>query len=168
MRYGVIYTVDIPRTIAIGSYKPPHPSRWRLTEGDDQYEFDYLEDVWAKGKHRKWVGELSQEQFDNFVEDQCFYAEDCETMGSLGVPWTESGFGIAPAVSFRSDNEYNAFLGAYVTPLLEKQDAEKLREVYGEDEEAWWEHVREEVINHYTNKDIKPYPTRQSILLEKD
>jgi len=167
MNYGVIYTVDIPWKISILGYKPPFPKLWKLTEGDEQYDYSDLEGCWTRGKHRKWVGTLRQKHFDKFVEEQCFYAEDVQTMGSLGVPWSESGVGIAPAVCFRSDDE-DALLNAYVTPLLEKEDQEKLIKKYGEDEEVWWKHVREEVINHYGTANAKPYPTRQSLLLEED
>jgi hypothetical protein len=101
MRFGVIYSVDVPGGVSIREYLPPRRLLRRkmyLTEGDEQYDYGYLGGRWEGGKHLKLVGELSRTEFDELVDHLGLYATDVETMGSLGVPWTPSGFGVAPAV----------------------------------------------------------------------
>ena len=100
MLFSVIYSVDVPQGISIKPYTPPQVGRlWTRTEGDEQYEYSYLEGRWEKGKHRKWAALLTRKQFDAFVEKLGLVAEDVQTMGSLGAPGF--GFGWAPAISFQ-------------------------------------------------------------------
>jgi len=56
-KYFVIYSFDCPRDQSVKQYQPSNLKKWTLTEGDDQYEYDYLEGDWLKGKHRKYVHE---------------------------------------------------------------------------------------------------------------
>lgn len=63
------------------------------------------------------------------------FAEDVQTMGSIGAPGF--GFGWAPAISFRSDDP-DAIQSAYVTPLPEVRK-ESLNE-------RDWERVRDAVL----------------------
>lgn len=123
--YGIILTVDV-----VGDRLRPHlPERWIRRQLECTEEEDGREAVeWANnvpGYHRKYVGVLCQADFDALVEQCDLTAEDVQTMGSLGVPWSGSGFGVAPAVSFRADNTGNDVEGwvdrmAYVTPLVNK------------------------------------------------
>lgn len=146
MRYGIILTVDIPRDESIGYYLPPKRLRKRfmLTEGDDQYDYGHLGGPWEKGKHRKLVGELSQEEFDEVVRHCGLRPQDVETLGSLGAPWSFPG--IAPAISFRAEY-YEAFVEAYVTPLPDIEIENRV----GDDEwmERAWERIKKAILKRY-------------------
>ncbi|MFO0926153.1 MAG: hypothetical protein U0736_03820 [Gemmataceae bacterium] len=138
MLFSVIYSVDVPSNVSLKAYTPTCPSLWTRTEGDEQYEYGYLEVRWEKGKHRKWTAVLTRDQFDAFVEKLGLVAEDVQTMGSLGAPGF--GFGWAPAISFNGDDQ-DAILNAYVTPVSEIQKD-------GFDEQDW-QRVREAVLKVY-------------------
>jgi len=119
-----------------------------LTEGDEQYDYGYLEGRWSQGKHRKYVGVLTREQFDRLVEDLDLVAEETETLGSLGVPWSASGVGLAPAISFRSDVlfEQGGIVDAYVTPLPNRFCARRPDvELTAED----WDRIKAIVVRKY-------------------
>ena len=141
MQFSVIYSVDIPQGVSIKNFAPPQVGRlWTLTEGDQQYEYSYLEGRWEKGRHRKWTALLTRNQFDAFVGKLGLHAESTETMGSLGAPGF--GFGWSPAISFTSDDQ-DAITSAYVTPLPETTKE-------GGDERDW-QRVREAVLSVYGN-----------------
>jgi len=125
MDFSVIYTVDCPREVSIGQFNPPKSQKrlWQLTENNSGYEYGYLEGRWLKGKHRKWVGILNRDQFEEFLDHTGLVAEDVQTMGSIGAPGC--GFGWAPAFSFRSDDP-DAIQNAYVTPLASGVEMAKL------------------------------------------
>ena len=114
MQFSVIYSVDCPSDESIDSFAPPELELWNETEGDEQYELDYLEGCWEGGHHHKWAALLNREQFDEFVDHCGLTAEDVETMGSLGAPGF--GFGWAPAISFNGHDSC-ALQNAYVTPI---------------------------------------------------
>lgn len=117
MRFSVIYSADVPEGVDVMDYAPPQmEDLWDETEDDDQYEFSYLEGRWSEGHHRKWCALLDREQFEEFIEHCGLFAEDVQTLGSLGAPGF--GFGWAPAISFRSDDP-DAIQSAYVTPIPE-------------------------------------------------
>jgi len=138
MQFSVIYSVDVPQGVSIKDYTPPQVRKiWDKTEGDEQYEYDYLEGDWTKGRHRKWVAILNRDQFDAFIEKVGLYAEDTETMGSIGAPGF--GFGWSPAISFTSDDR-DAILNAYVTPLPETSKVGDERD---------WDRVRNAVLSVY-------------------
>lgn len=138
MQFSVIYSVDVPKGVSIKDYTPPQVRKlWDKTEGDEQYEYDYLEGNWTKGRHRKWVAILNREQFDAFIEKVGLYAEGTETMGSIGAPGF--GFGWSPAISFTSDDR-EAILNAYVTPLPETSKVGDERD---------WDRVRSAVLSVY-------------------
>jgi hypothetical protein len=142
MLFSVIYSVNVPQGVSVKPYTPPQRSLWTKTEGDEQYEYGYLEGRWAgRGKHRKWAALLSRKQFDAFVEKLGLVAEDVQTMGSLGAPGF--GFGWSPAISFNGDDE-DAILNAYVTPIPEIE-----KESYDEQD---WQRVREAVLNVYGSR----------------
>jgi hypothetical protein len=135
MQFSVIFSVDVPQGISIKDFAPPQVGRlWTRTEGDEQYEYSYLEGRWEKGRHRKWTALLTRRQFDAFVSKLGLYAEDVQTMGSL------DGFGWAPAISFNGDHE-DAFLSAYITPIPETSKE-------GGDERNW-KRVRRAVLSEY-------------------
>jgi hypothetical protein len=116
MQFSVIYSADCPSGHDIMAFAPPNVADWEQTEGDDQYDYGYLEGEWENGHHRKWCAMLNRERFEEFVDHCGLVAESTETMGSLGAP----GFGIgwAPAISFRGDAP-NCIQSAYVTPIPE-------------------------------------------------
>jgi hypothetical protein len=138
MLFSVIYSVDVPRGIDLAAYAPPNLDFWDETEGDDQYEYAYLEGDWEHGHHRKWAAILDREQFDAFVSHCKLTPEDVHTLGSIGAP----GFGLgwAPAISFQAD-EPDAILSAYVTPIPETR-----RQTFTTDD---WERIRQAVLVVY-------------------
>jgi hypothetical protein len=139
MQFSVIFSVDVPEGVSVRDYAPPQAGRlWTLTEGDEEFEYSYLEGRWEKGKHRKWTALLTRRQFDAFVDTLGLYAESTETMGSLGAPGF--GFGWSPAISFIGDHE-DAITNAYVTPIPETTKE-------GGDEKDW-RRVRRAVLSVY-------------------
>jgi hypothetical protein len=138
MQFSVIYSVDCPEDENIARFAPPDLDLWDQTEGDERYEYGYLEDRWENGSHRKWCAILDREQFDEFVEQCGLVAESTETMGSLGAPGF--GFAWAPAISF-SSHDSDAIQSAYVTPIPEVKS-----ESFGERD---WERVRVAVLSIY-------------------
>ncbi len=168
MEYSVIYSVDIPSGVSMRPFVPPECKRlWEETEGDEQYQYGHLEGRWERGHHRKWVAILDQAQFEEFVRDVGLFAEDVQTMGSLGAPGF--GFGWAPAISFRNDDP-DAIQSAYVTPCGTKAEIVAFLQEHevpvpavllddddqgylwpeAVDREAPWEAVREAVIAAYS------------------
>lgn len=120
MQFSIIYSVDVPEGVSIKPYTPPQVGRlWTRTEGNEQFEYSYLDGRWKTGKHRKWAALLTRTQFDAFVAKLGLDAEDVQTMGSLGAPGF--GFGWAPAVNFRSDDE-DAIVSAFITPIPKVED----------------------------------------------
>lgn len=138
MQFSIIYSVDCPEDENIDRYAPPDLDLWDQTEGDESYEYSYLEGCWEHGSHRKWCAILDREQFDAFVDHCGLFAESTETMGSLGAPGF--GFGWAPAISFTS-HDSDAIQSAYVTPLPETK-----RESCDERD---WDRVKAAVLSVY-------------------
>jgi hypothetical protein len=139
MLFSVIYSVDVPEDVDVSQFAPPQAEDlWYETEGDESYEYGYLEGQWEKGSHRKFCGLLNRDQFDEFVEHCGLYAERCNTMGSLGAP----GFGFrwAPAISFSSD-EPDCIASACVTPVPETEQENC--------DERDWDRVRGAVLAVY-------------------
>ena len=140
MKFSIIYSADVPEDVDVMDHAPPNVAElWDQTEDDDNFEYGYLEGDWEHGHHRKWYAILDREQFDEFVDHCGLFAEDVETMGSLGAPGF--GFGWAPAISFNGDDP-DAIQNAYVTPLIEVK-----RE--GCDERDW-DRVRGAVLSVYS------------------
>jgi hypothetical protein len=137
--FSVIYSADSPNDVDVARYAPPQAQAlWQQTEGDEGYEYGYLEGRWEGGHHGKWVALLDREQFERFVAALGLYAEDVETLGSLGAPGF--GFGWAPALSFTASDP-DAILSAYVTPLPETR-----RRRYGDRD---WRRVYRAVVGVY-------------------
>jgi hypothetical protein len=141
MLFSVIYSFDVPQGVSIKPYTPPQRSLWTRTEGNEQFEYGYLEGRWTTGLHRKWTALLTRKQFDAFVGKLGLVAENVETMGSLGAPGF--GCGWSPAISFNADDE-DAILNAYVTPIPEVEKASY--------DERDWQRVREAVLSVYGDR----------------
>lgn len=140
MLFSIIYSVDVPEGENVLRFAPPDMADlWQETESDDCYEYGYLGDEWGEnGHHRKWCGILDRDQFEHFLNETGLFAENVQTMGSIGAPGF--GYGWAPAISFRSDDP-DAILSAYVTPLPETRKE-------GGDERDW-DRVRSAVLAVY-------------------
>lgn len=142
MLFSIIYSFDIPHDESVKPYLPPQRHKlWDMTEGDEQYQFGYLEGCWKSGKHRKFCAILNRLQFSTFLGALGLFSEDVETMGSLGAPGL--GYGLAPAISFRSDHEA-AILSAYVTPV-----PARIHKRGKPVDEPTWERIRRIVIDLY-------------------
>jgi len=127
MQFSVIYEVDCGMDTEVEQFLPlgwqKKDSPWEVTEKSDGEPSDWCGEIWdGKVHHRKLCAILDEEQFEKFVFDTGCYAEDVETMGSLGAPGY--GYGWAPAISFRNDDP-EAIQSAYVTPSGTKAELVK-------------------------------------------
>ena len=52
MKFYIIYSFDCPTCESVKEFQPPKLHKWKLTEDDSCYEYDYLGGDWEKGKHR--------------------------------------------------------------------------------------------------------------------
>ena len=144
MKFSVIYEADIPMRCRVSDVAPPRCRAWFLTEQSDGKPSDWCGELWdGKVKHRKWCAVLTRKQFDRFVVHVGLFAEDVETMGSLGAPGC--GFGLSPAISFRNDDT-DAIQSAYVTPLIE---VEAKREITPERSDKVWNRVRRAMLRTF-------------------
>ena len=80
MLFSIIYSADCTSDQDIADYAPPDLNLFDQTEGDDCYNYGYLEGAWEHGHHAKWTGLLTKEQFEAFVSHCGLVAEDIETM----------------------------------------------------------------------------------------
>jgi hypothetical protein len=115
MRFFVVFSVDCAAGNDIDRWNPDsETTQWECTE-DDESEYDCFSDNEGeedrpRGQHRKYLGDLSRQEFDAFVNRMGLFAESIETLGTL------SPYGVVmPAISFDSD-KMNVVLNAYVTP----------------------------------------------------
>ena len=138
MVFSIIYSVDVPSDVDVADFAPPDLDLWDETEDDDQYGYGYLEGRWEEGHHRKWCAVLTRKEFDEFINCCGLFAEDVQTMGSLGAPGC--GVGLSPAISFTSDDP-DAIRSAYVTPLPE------VRKELGDERD--WQRVRNAMLSVY-------------------
>jgi len=149
MRFSVIYSIDCAKNLHIKQFYPKNMRPWTITEDDSGMSGGDYDDIFTKGsKHRKMCAWLTKEQFLKFQNDCNIYADDVETMGSIGAPGFE--FGLAPAISFSDssrdivDEDYGYILNAYVTPVPCYPDESPIRED-GLNERDW-ERTRSVVI----------------------
>ena len=117
MKFYCIYTLDVPEDVKMDSYLriiQKHGSEfWTETESDDlSSEYGYLGDEWEHGKHKKYVGDLTKDQFIEFVRASSLRPESCETMGMI----TENG--MMPAIAFNGHDQ-DVIESMYVCPLPE-------------------------------------------------
>ena len=126
MRFYIIYDFDTCGQWESVAYYQPRRSILRklvLTERTDAFgesEYAYLSededpDSWWGGKHRKYCGMLTREEFEDFLDDTGLHFETENTGGSL----TEMGF--MPAIAFNG-YAHNAIQSAYVTPFPDVED----------------------------------------------
>lgn len=144
MMFSVIYSLDVPKGYGIKSRRPTSRA-WFQTEGDSEYEYDYLGGKWKGGKHRKWCAMLTRAQFDKFIDDAGLYSEDVETGGSLGAPGFDVGW--APAISFYGESD-DTIQSAYVTPIPMPVRGSPETMTEGR-MNRYWELVRKAVIRKY-------------------
>ncbi len=111
LRYELILDCNAAPDCSIVCSQPRRSvlAKLKCTEGDECADLD-------GEKHRKYVGTLTQKQFDALIDDCDLTAEDVETLGALG------GLGLAPAVSFTGGGDV-CYVAAYVTPLPPGTDA---------------------------------------------
>lgn len=119
MKFFVIYSFDCIKSDSVKRYQPPKVRTWEYSEGDEQFEYDYLEGDWVGGKHRKYCRTLSESEFFDFVNHCELEPEGCKTMGSL------TGDGWMPAISMRSE-QYTAIVSAYITPIPEGDECDQI------------------------------------------
>lgn len=144
MRFFVVFSVDCAH--GIDNWDPnTETTKWDLTE-NEKSEYDCFETLGEDeepeegGFHRKYIADLSREEFDAFVNRMGLHAEAIETMGTLGpMGWT-------PAISFDSD-ETNVILNAYVTPFPDKVPVSSFWT--DERQNRAWERIKRAVVSVY-------------------
>jgi|WetSurMetagenome_2_1015567.scaffolds.fasta_scaffold430053_2 hypothetical protein len=141
MLFYVIYEFDVSGDSSVKHFNPPFKAKgFTLTEcHETEYEDCFTREDrrgrTRKGKHRKYAGILTREQWDKLYNASGLMAEEVETMGSL------TDIGLLPAISFRGSDGYDSMVGAYVTPLIERK---------GGCDERDWERVRSAMISVYS------------------
>lgn len=126
MKFGVAFSVEAPRDVSIDWIIPPKLRR-KLECWSRRGRAELLIDEpgwWSA----RYGGVLSKQDFKDLVEEAHLEADDVQTMGILGAPWSPSGFGPAPAVAFIAvDNvNFDRAISCYVTPLPEVSRRRKL------------------------------------------
>lgn len=139
MHFYVVFSVDVPQGEPLQPWTP-RGKAWQQTESGET-EYSYLEGEWEKGRHRKYVAELTRPQFDAFVDRMGLSAESTETGGIL------TGFGCLPAISFQNDSG-DAIVNAYVCPLPNTPPSAFMQDE--QRQQRTWDRVRQAVINTYT------------------
>lgn len=96
--------------------KPPTVGEWEQTEGDEQYDFGYLADEFGdesyrNGVHRKWVGYLSESEFDAWLGTEGYDREDAReqgepTMGSITFDGTFPAYCLSDDPAAWGDSRY--------------------------------------------------------------
>jgi hypothetical protein len=142
--YGVIYSFDCPRTESVKTYLPRKSilKKMQMTEGDSSREYGYLEGEWENCKHRKYGAVLTQEEFDQFVDDCELRADSVETMGAMGMPGSERWWGCTPAIAFNGPDVAQAYVTPYPKVQLKNQPTET-------QEERWWKMLKKVIVNKY-------------------
>lgn len=136
--FSIIYTADWnPDHFSVKRFTPPNVKAWDMTEREDREEINDTISGWS---HRKWCNLLSEKQFQRFVDRCGLFADDIETMGSIGAPGF--GFGWCPAIAFRDSDYGEYFLSAYVTPLIKLENGEEITE-------EMWKEIREDILGKY-------------------
>lgn len=167
LAYSVIYSCDVKVNTRLMAPPPKQSHLWECTErsgGPEGGQMDWGVDgpEWARGRHRKYCALLTQSEFDEFIERCDLFADDVETMGSIGAPGF--GFSLVPAISFNgSDHRCDTIQSAYVTPVpvdesaptpLEIQPAlpgfeDVALDVLETETQSIWREIREEIIDEY-------------------
>jgi len=138
--FGVVYSFDLQRDVSVAECRPSRRTlkKLDLTEGDDQYECDYLGEEWEGGKHRKYSGTVSRADFEEIIRAGDLVGDTCETGGIVGASWAPSGIGWSPAIAFNGEGEH--ITSCYVTPLPMKNS----QPLQGD--ESDWEFLKERVL----------------------
>ena len=138
MRFFIVLSVDIPASESVGDHVPSKRIRRKLelTERDSDYRCEY---IWSKGKHRKYVGILSKDEFEDllFELDMTADSRDAGSFKFRGM--------LFPLILFSSDVE-DSIVEMIVQPL--PRPGRKRKNC---DEMATWKRVRCAVIKQYEN-----------------
>ena len=142
MQFSIIYEYECGMDTSIKEYAPSQPHLFTMTEESNGGPSEWCSELWGgKSKQRKVCGVLTRTQFERFLDDTGLFAEDVETLGSLGAPGFE--FGLAPAISFRGDDP-EAIQSAYVTPFPSFAPS-----TWASNTEKNWQRIRRAVIALY-------------------
>ncbi len=156
MIFSVIYSIDCAKGVHIKQFYPKNMRPWQITEDGGYGSGGDYDDIFTKGsKHRKMCALLTKAQFLKFQNDCNIYADNVETMGSIGAPGM--GYGMVPAISFSADSfessygndheDFGYFQSAYVTPVPCYQNGEPIRENGFTDRD--WYRVRSIVLGMF-------------------
>lgn len=143
MKWSVIYSIDTLAGNTLDGFVPTS-EHWEKTEGDDCYEFDYLGDAYLKGKHAKYVGYITDNEFKQFLHDVLVPSYVENTMGMLGgMVEDEIVLGLMPAWSLSAVKYYATdpfYQNAYVCPFPENdKEHNLLTKMNDKDIRAWIE-----------------------------
>ena len=147
MKWSVIYDFDLEQWVSINGYKP-QSGKWEMTEGDEQFEgWNSGVSNEQKGKHRKYIGYITDKAFRLFLDNVLYPYHICKTLGMLGAMF-EDGMevGLVPAFSLSPDIYDNGVLwqNAYVLPVPENDKEIDFLKEMTEDEMITW--IKEEYI----------------------
>ena len=150
MTFGVIYEFDCRADDSVKTYQPRRAllRKMQCAEDDSDRQYSYIDDgdgMWERGKHRKYCGVLTKEEFEQFIDDCDLTAHTIETMGSLGAPGSACWYGLSPAVAFTTEH-YAAMASAFVTPY---PGFEPKRKPNVHQEERWFRMLKDAMIALY-------------------
>lgn len=111
MRFAVIYEVNTSDYDVAENYAPPVDLDFEKTEDDDNFVTPDERPSWKEGSHGKWGGNLSEEQFAEFVE-----ALELSTNGEEGTSLGAIGLGFTNALVFQGRDDEDVIYEAWVTP----------------------------------------------------
>lgn len=126
--------------------QPPTVGTWEQTEGDEQYEFDYLGEEYENGKHRKWTAALTEEEFDAWLEAECYADREDARDQAEPTAGMITEYGWLPAYALNDEpGAWNlggwdpvisrqAYVGEYALASdeeISEENKQRLAEVYG-------------------------------------
>jgi hypothetical protein len=143
MRFGIVYSLDVGADTNLREFAPSRKQMHLFRVTEDNSRESVASDILPK--HRKYASKrlLTQQEFEDFVDHTGLFAEDTETMGILGAPWSEVAFH-CPAISFTNDDPH-AWQSAYVIPVPERSLPPKSEERT----ERVWKLVKKAVVNKF-------------------
>jgi hypothetical protein len=141
MKWSVIYSVDTRADNSLDEFIPTS-DEWEMTEGDESYEFVYMDDEYDGGKHGKYVGYLTNNQFKKFLSQILVPSFVENTMGMLGGLVEDGIFlGLMPAWSLSPANYYvNEPFNqtAYVCPFPENDEEHSMLSKMNDNDVRSW------------------------------
>lgn len=140
MDYSIILSIDCDKSCSIQELRP-RTKLLVMTEGNEQLGY---EEVWPKGKHRKYAGIVGQATFDRLVDHCELTMSTTETGGMLGAPHC-GWIGWSPAFMFEGhQDDRDVIMQAYVCPLPNEREQKKFPLT-----QEGWDKIKEHLLEKY-------------------